>query len=799
MQKILSNIIQGFLFAKLIDKKNSQAIINKILLDNKEEIISELNLVDNIEFNIDQHLTYIEELRQYFQNKNNDSLVENKINETLGYFIPQQPKINTTFINSDKYEKLLTLSIISYYIKTDKNRLNSMWNHDTNYGEIKISINNAKPEKTQAQIINEKNFVSENKDEPKCPICVENIDFKGSLVKDSRENLRAIFITLNEENKNEWFFQYSPYAYINKHFVLNNIKHTPMVIDNDTIRNLITFISENNNFFLGSNADLPIVGGSLLGHNHYQGGEDTLPIMNAKTLKSLKFKDANIDILNWPLNAIKISSDNSEKIIDIVNYFINEWKSNSDYGLKSINNSTTIITNKIDHNFNVYLIFRNNSKSAEKPLGNFHVDPSKFHIKQENIGLMEAGGLAILPKRLISEVKEILEIFDENNLDIILNNERIAKHYFWIKKLIKNKIKINQQNLLKDMSDIFLSCLEDCKVLNDENFIEFIQSKIKYNQEIFTIKNNAGLSIEVINKGFTIKQISLHNNPFLLEYQDVNSYFVNNDIFLNSFVGPVAGRIEKGLIKLNDKEINLNTDENNNYIHGMKEKWSDIVFDISIKSFENFDVITGVASQYNVELDCHFDIDIKLKVCHNENLINFDYMIKVDKETICNPTHHFYWKIPNNKNIWDLNINLHAKSYWKLNNNFNPEKKELLVISDFLRIMDIKDKIGTQQTTLVNDGIDHPIELDNNSEIILSSSDFQNTLIANSTLKNIVMYTQNWKSKNPLLDADKDTQQALCLEYQEIPTSISNPNFNKIIINKNKPYIQSATYKFEIK
>ena len=799
MQKILSNIIQGFLFAKLVDKKNAQEIINKILLDNQEESISELNLIDNMEFKIDQHLIYIEELREYFKSKNYDSLVENKINETLGYLIPKQLKINTTFVNADKYEKLLMLSIISYYIKTDKNRLNSMWNHDTNYGEIKISINNAKPEKTQAQIINEKNFVSENKDEPKCPICVENIGFKGSLIKDSRENLRAIFITLNKENKNEWFFQYSPYAYINKHFVLNNIQHTPMIIDNNTIRNLITFISENNNFFLGSNADLPIVGGSLLGHNHYQGGEDTLPIMNAKILKSFKFKEANIDILNWPLNAIKISSSNSDEIISVVNFFINEWKSNSDYGLKSINNSTTIIANKIGEVFNVYLIFRNNSTSEEKPLGNFHINPTKFHIKQENIGLMEAGGLAILPKRLVSELEEIINVFDEKNLDVILNNEKISKHYLWIKKLVKNKIKINKENLLKDMSDIFLSCLEDCKVLNDENFTEFIQNKIKYNEEIFTIKNNVGLNVEIINKGFTIKQIKLHNNPFLLEYQDVNSYFINNDIFLNSFVGPVAGRIEKGLIKLNDQEIFLNTDERNNYIHGMNEKWSDIIFDISIKSFENFDVISGIASQYNMELDCHFDIEIKLTVWHNENSISFDYIIKTDKTTICNPTHHFYWKIPNSKSILDLNINLNSKSYWKLNNNFNPIKQEKLIINDFLKVVDIKDKLDIQQTTLVNDGIDHPIELDKNSKITLSSPDFKNTLIADSTLKNIVMYTHNWKSTNPLLNTNQDTQQGLCLEYQEIPTSVNNPNFKNITINENKPYIQSTTYKFEIK
>jgi galactose mutarotase-like enzyme len=138
--------------------------------------------------------------------------------------------------------------------------------------------------------------------------------------------------------------------------------------------------------------------------------------------------------------------------------------------------------------------------------------------------------------------------------------------------MLKNKIAINKENLLKDMSDIFVSCLEDCKVLKDKDFIQFINNKIQTNQEVFTIKNETGLKVEIMRKGFTVKQIQLNNKSFLMEYQDIDSYFTNNDIFLNSFVGPAAGRIEKGIVKFDNKEIKLKTDNNDNYMHGMNEK-----------------------------------------------------------------------------------------------------------------------------------------------------------------------------------------------------------------------------------
>lgn len=810
MQKILANIIHGFLLNKLIDEKESLDLINDVLLKNNEKKISTLSFPKKRTFEIKEHLNYINDLRKYFRKKYNSEVeIENKINETLGAFIPSQNEINHKFNDSHKYSNLLKISLISYYVKLDKNELNISWNHSSKYGNFRISINMAKPEKTQAQIIAEKNLISkENSNDPKCPICVENINFKGSLVKDSRENLRVIFVDLLEDGRKNWFFQYSPYSYINKHFVLNSLEHEPMIIDNNTVRNLIYFIDKNSNFFIGSNADLPIIGGSLLGHNHYQGGQDDLPIMNAKSLEKIFFKGVEINILAWPLNAIKISSKDKEEIIKISNFFINSWKVNTDYNLKSNNNSTTIITRKTHEIFDTYLIFRNNSISDEKPFGNFHINHSKFNIKQENIGLMEAAGLAILPKRLVVELHEIIEMYNneyrnpaikEDFVKLILKNDKLSKHALWIKNILENNIEINKENLTQEISNVFVSCLEDCKVLSDYNFIEFIKEKTKYNQEVYAIKNEIGLFIEIINKGFTIKQIKLSDKSFLLEYENIDSYFSNNDIFLNSFVGPVAGRIEKGFVKLEKSDINLSTDDMNNYIHGMNEKWSDLIFDIQMTSHDQFDLVTGIAKQDNIELDSHFLIIIKLKIWRYKNKIDLEYIVESNKETICNPTQHYYWTIPNTKSIFDVNIDLKSKDYWVLNENFNPLKKKEWKSEEKLKISQIRDVIGENQVKLVNNGIDHPFELIEDTSIILSSPDSKYTLTSCSTINKIVLYTHNWKSSNPLLGTKNNIHEALCIEYQEVPTSFNNPNFDKITISKNKPYINNVTYEFKVK
>lgn len=776
--------------------------MNEILKKYNEIIIKKNHFYNKNGFDWEQHLIHINELRIYFSKiYNSNILVENAINNVLGTFIPSQNTLNKVWTSNDKYEKLLCLSLLSYYIKKDKNRTNIQWESESKYGKLKMSINNAKPEKTLEEIANKnkENYNSsddlKDKAEPKCPLCIENINFKGSYVKDSRENLRVIFTNLN---KNKWFFQYSPYVYLKNHFILSNSKHTSMIISNDTIKELVDFVNENNNYFLGSNSDLEIIGGSLLSHNHYQGGIGKLPIMNAEIMRSFIFKKTKIDVLKWPLNVIKISDVNKNKLINITNYFINSWKTFNKNNLKSINNSVTIIVNKINDLFNVYLIFRNNSTSLEKPFGNYHINPSRFNIKQENIGLMEAAGLAILPKRLSHEINEIVRITNEEKNDNILNYPNLIKHHLWINELIKNNIKITKENLLESISSIFINCLEDCKVLEDEEFIEFIEEKIISNQETYQIENNSNMKIEILPKGFTIKQIEIKGEKMLLEFKNVNHYFENNDIFLNSFVGPVAGRIQNGFIKLGSKEFFLKTDKSQNYIHGMDEKWSDLIYEIEIIAFKKFTLIKANSFQYNKELKCNYNINITLEISNDKNLLNFSYLILANKDTICNPTQHFYWKLPFVNDIFDLDINLKSESFWLLNKNLNPIKKMKWDNNDLINLKKIKKEIGDEQSKLVGNGIDHPIELIN-PEIILTSPNSNISIVMNSSLNNIVLYTNNWISKNELLNSIKNFHQAVCIEYQEIPTSKENPNFDKITIKKNELYSQNISYNFIIK
>mgnify|MGYP001943046121 CR=1 FL=1 len=757
MQKILLNIASGFISNGFINKRNALLKINKILNENNEIAINNLDFYKFFRYDYENHLHSINELRNYFLKKYNSTiLVENKINNTLGNFLPSQKLMAKKWTEKNKYKNLLLLSLLSYYIKEDKN---IVWEYKSKYGKLKISINNSKPEKSQQQIAFEKKNKrqspnnSKNKKEPKCDLCVENINYKGSIEKDSRENLRVIFINLISKSK--WFFQYSPYAYLKEHFVLNNFKHKPMEISNNTVRELLDFIDKNNNYFLGSNSDLEIVGGSILSHSHYQGGSEELPIMRAKKIKTFIFQEAKIDVLNWPLNAIRISHLNKTEIANISNYFINNWKIFNDGKLKSINNSVTIIVNKNNNFFNVYLIFRNNSTSEEKPFGNYHTNPSKFNIKQENIGLIETAGLAILPKRLSNEIKKIIELMESKGLENIFNDENLKKHHSWISGLIKDKIEITEENLFKSISNIFTSCLEDCKVLKKNDFIKFIENKIIFNHQIYEIKNNNNMKIELLPKGLTIKQIAIYEEKLLLEFKNLDDYFNNNDIFLNSFVGPIAGRIQNGYIKLKSKELHLKTDKHKNYTHGMTEKWSDLFYDIEIKSSEKFNIITGKSFQYNKELECTYDINIIIKIFNDVNLINFTYLISCNEETICNPTQHLYWKLPFNEDIFDLNINFKTKVIWKLNKNYNPTKKIKWNSFDFINLKKIKEIISEEQYFLVGYGIDHPIELLEKSKLILTSPKSNIKIIMKSSLNNLVLYTHNSKSKNELLNAKK--------------------------------------------
>lgn len=783
----LNRIANNFINQKVVDLQKAQDVFLKI----KSELeIKQAYQFKKEKLNLDlkKHFEDIDEIRKYL--KENFELtnhqIENKINYFLALFLPSQEELNNKFKNKKNYEYLKTLSLLSYYIKKDKNDKNLIWNHKTKYGNLKISINKAKPEKTIDEIKKFKDVKVSNANEPLCPICIENIGFSGSEIKDSRENLRVLFHEF--KNGQKWFFQYSPYSYLKDHFVLNNINHIPMKVSNTSIENLLEFVDKNDNFFFGSNVDLPIVGGSLLGHDHYQGGSEPLPITKAKTLKKYNFLNATVNILDWPLNAVKITSKDKDLTYSVGCFFINTWKHEQFKNLvNKNNNSSTLICCKKNGIFNLIIIFRNNSVSQSRPYGNFHFHHDKFNIKQENIGLMEAAGLAILPQRLETELLEVARLAENNQIEKILESETLKKHYNWITSLIKSNKKINQETILNLASDVFLKGLEDCKVLDNKSFIKWIERLNKSLQDTeITNKNN--LKIKVNGLGFTIKEILFDKNNFLLEYENKYSYLTNS-IFLNSYVGPVAGRIQQGSLVIDNKIVDLPIDENKNYIHSMDFCLANTLFEINKKiDSQKNQIISGIKKFYYKEFDAFLTIKINLKLLNNQDKFYISYEIASDKQFIANPTQHFYFNLPNTKNIDSLILNINNNNkVFELSEYCNPKEIKLFDFkNEFNTIKNISKQLDSKQHKIINGYLDHPF-LSKNENVILKNNDYQLTI--KSTIKDFVIYTHNYPSKEKIkTELKKQKNLAVCIKHQNVPLSIWTNNVDKILYNNSNKY-----------
>lgn len=800
VQEALNQITKNFLISKITTIKQLPKIYKKFSNELKEklDVPNNKNYIGKID--LDKHFASIDVIRKYLISKNEFSSqeIENKINLLLSFYLPEQDELNLILDKkSNPFEFLKTLSLLSYYVKKDKNDLNLIWDHKTKFGNLKISINKAKPEKTLESIRLAKN-AKPNPNKPKCVICVENVGYSADSFSDSRENLRIKYLDLVN---GKWFFQYSPYSYLNNHFVLNNLIHKPMKISKDTVKNLVCFVKKYPNYFLGSNADLEIVGGSLLSHDHYQGGEDELPIMNAKSLKKYKVSNTEINILKWPLNTIKLSSADENEIIKLGCYFINNWKHLDDKNIitNERNNSSTLILNKKLEKYHLYIIFRNNSISKKRPYGNFHFHHNKFNIKQENIGLMEAAGLAILPQRLERELFEIVDLVQKNKVDFIKNNESLKKHYNWVKKLQSEKKVINKKTILKYASDVFALGLEDCKVLSIEKFIYFIETLIK-NDEV-KISNKKGLEISLLKQGFTFKDIKLKDKSFVLKYENKIDYY-SNSILLNSFVAPIAGRIEGGIIKnpFNKNEIKLPTDSQNNYIHSMDFNLANICFNFTkIQDEQKYKLIEAEKKYFNEDLNIWYKFKMNLKVAKDKNEILIKYKINAENDFLANPTQHFYFRLPCNKSINDYSINLdNTNSIWILNKNLNPEKLQSFKFTkDNITIKDVAKQLNEEQHKIVGGLIDHPIK-NSKKNVVLNYG--KNKINLQSSIKDFVMYTHNFPSLIEKLEGFKQKEKncGVCIEFQNIPTSKNNYNFDQIFFKKGKTYTNTIKLLFDI-
>ena len=385
---------------------------------------------------------------------------------------------------TDYYYKL---SQDSDYIRRYRIKRDRKWTVDTKYGTLDITINLSKPEKDPKAIAAAGKAKSSSY--PKCQLCMENEGYAGRLDHPARENHRIIPITIQGK---KWGFQYSPYVYYNEHCIVFNGEHIPMKIDRNAFAKLFDFIKLFPHYFLGSNADLPIVGGSILSHDHFQGGNYTFAMAKAPVIEEFTVKgyeDVSAGIVKWPLSVIRLRGEDTERIIDLADHILKAWRSYTDEDAFIFaetdgvpHNTITPIARMKDGMYELDLTLRNNITTEEHPLGVYHPHAKLHHIKKENIGLIEVMGLAVLPARLKGEM-ELLEEYILEGKDI-RSNEQIAKHADWVDEFLPAYTDVNADNirhiLEQEVGKVFCQVLEDAgvyKCTEDglEKFRRFIQ------------------------------------------------------------------------------------------------------------------------------------------------------------------------------------------------------------------------------------------------------------------------------------------------------------------------------------
>lgn len=380
------------------------------------------------------------------------------------------------------------LSQDSDYIRRYRIKKDQKWITETPYGEMEITINLSKPEKDPKAIAAAKLVKSSSY--PKCLLCPENEGYAGRVNHPARENHRIIPITINDS---PWGFQYSPYVYYNEHCIVFNSKHTPMKIERNTFIKLFDFVKLFPHYFLGSNADLPIVGGSILSHDHFQGGHYTFAMAKAEIEKHVTipgYEDVEAGIVKWPLSVLRIRSKDEKRLIDLATHVLANWRGYTDEAAFVFaetdgepHNTITPIARKVGDTFELDLTLRNNITTDENPLGVYHPHAQYHHIKKENIGLIEVMGLAVLPARLKEEL-ELLEEYILSGKDIA-SNEKIEKHAAWVAEFLPKYEKLDKDNiqevLRKEVGNVFVHVLEDagvykCTPEGREAFMRFINT-----------------------------------------------------------------------------------------------------------------------------------------------------------------------------------------------------------------------------------------------------------------------------------------------------------------------------------
>ncbi|WP_404455592.1 UDP-glucose--hexose-1-phosphate uridylyltransferase [Virgibacillus necropolis] len=406
----------------------------------------------------------------------------------MNCFVARPSDVNNVFWNEYQQsakaatDYFYNLSKNSNYIQMNRIKKNIHFKASSIYGELDITINLSKPEKDPEQIKREREM-KQIVGYPKCLLCVENEGYTGRTGYPARANHRVIRVPLLEEN---WYLQYSPYVYYNEHSILLAEEHRDMKIDKGAFERLLTFTEKFPHYFIGSNADLPIVGGSILSHDHYQAGNYEFAMTNAADAFSFElseFTDVSASVLKWPLSVVRLNSDDKSKLLQAADHILQTWRNYSDdssevkaFSDDTPHNTITPIARMRDGAYELDLVLRNNRTSDEHPMGIFHPHADVHHIKKENIGLIEVMGLAVLPARLKEELAEI------QNFLLGESNDVADYHQEWAGQIMKENGLLSdhaqaERLLEKELGKKFTRVLEDAGVFKERNAFErFIEA-----------------------------------------------------------------------------------------------------------------------------------------------------------------------------------------------------------------------------------------------------------------------------------------------------------------------------------
>ena len=483
---------------KLIEKEDIVYSRNKLLavfgLDDCEEVTET--------FEIEKPYDILNRMCDWAAEK---GIIENTFDErdlfdtkVMGELTPRPSEVIKKF--KEDYEVSPETATNNYYafsqntnyIRVDRIAKNLHWLADTEYGNIEITVNLSKPEKDPRDIAKAK--LAPQSSYPKCLLCKENEGYQGRMNHPARQNHRIIPVTLTNE---PWFLQYSPYVYYNEHCILFSGEHRPMKISRGSFERVLEFVDIFPHYFVGSNADLPIVGGSILSHDHFQGGHHDFPMAVAEAEETFTikgFEDITVEKVKWPMSVIRLRGESKEKLVDLSDKILTAWRGYSDEKCEILaftgdtpHNTITPIARKKNGAYEIDLVLRNNRTSEEYPLGIFHPHQELHHIKKENIGLIEVMGLAVLPGRLKEEMKLLEKLMVEKNAaSLIRENEKVEKHADWCEEILKKYESItaeNVENIIKvEIGIAFSKVLENAGVYKQDEegkagyrrFIEFL-------------------------------------------------------------------------------------------------------------------------------------------------------------------------------------------------------------------------------------------------------------------------------------------------------------------------------------